>query len=207
MLKNDFNHKLAEEFLLSLENILKSKEDFTKNIDELYKQYLGFDCETLYSLPMSELDTLLVHNRLKDYSKTCILGILFIQEWYINNSGDIESFNKLVKGFSILKDVYLEDKETLLKSYKDYLLKASNTLMDYEISTDLKKDLVQVFFKDTDFEQVDELIFEILDEDSSYKPMALDLYNKMLLIDDETLKSKNITKDEIEDAKASINNI
>ena len=207
MLKNDFNHKLAEEFLLSLENILKSKEDFTKNIDELYKQYLGFDCETLYSLPMSELDTLLVHNRLKDYSKTCILGILFIQEWYINNSGDIESFNKLVKGFSILKDVYLENKETLLKSYKDYLLKASNTLMDYEISADLKKALVQVFFKDTDFEQVDELIFEILDEDSSYKPMALDLYNKMLLIDDETLKLKNITKDEIEDAKASINNI
>ena len=43
------------------------------------------------------------NNRIKDYTRLCVLGILFIEQWIQGTNKDTKEFNKLTKGFNILK--------------------------------------------------------------------------------------------------------
>ena len=81
LIKNDINDTLADELLISIDNLLKNKENFQEDITTLYKKYLGFDSDFLMNMSMADLEKFFVHNRIKDYSRLCVLGILFIEQW------------------------------------------------------------------------------------------------------------------------------
>ena len=86
MIKNDFNDTLSNEFLVSIEDLHKNKEKYPEKMEELCKKYLNFDSKFLRNMPLDEIESFFVHPRIKDYSKVCILGILFIDQWIEGNT-------------------------------------------------------------------------------------------------------------------------
>ncbi|GKX67064.1 hypothetical protein [Inconstantimicrobium mannanitabidum] len=199
MIKNDFNDGLSDLFFTSLDKLDHFDENYINNIEELYKEYLNFDSQFLLKSPMEQLETLYVQPLTKDYSRLSILGILFIKEWLDGNNGD-EGFHKLTKGFALLKSIYLDDKDTKIENYSDFLLKASDILTEYEVDIRLKSDLLKVYRKDNNLTMVDELAFEILDENTEYKDYILEVYKQLLNEDDDFLTDNGLSKGEIEDA-------
>lgn len=204
MIKNDVNDTLADEFLISMDSLLKDKEDFQENIDLVYKKYLGFDSNFLITMSFDDLEKFFVHNRIKDYSKLCVLGILFVQQWIEGQNKDASGFNKLIKGFKILSDVYLNDRDTKITYYKDYLLKASEILNEYQVPLEVKKIMVELYLKELFITKVDDLIFDILNDDASYGKEAQEIYKQILMLPNEKLEISGLTKEEIQE---SINEI
>lgn len=203
MIKNDFNDGLSDQFSISLDKLDKFNDDYIDNIEELYKEYLNFDSNFLLNSSLEQLETIYVHPVMKDYSKLSILGILFIKEWFDSNETD-EHFHKLTKGFSLLKSIYLDDKDTKIEMYSKYLLKAADTLIEYEISPALKFDLLSVYRKNNNLTMVDELAFEILEENTDYKDGILEIYNGLLNENDDFLLENGLSNAEIEDALEDI---
>lgn len=200
MIKNDVNDTLADELLVSIDNLFRDKENFEENITMLYKKYLGFDSGFLMTMSLYDLEKFFIHNRIKDYSKLCVLGILFIEQWIEGQNKDVTGFNKLIKGFKILSDVYLNGRDTKVHYYKDYLLKASGVLDEYEISLEVKKIMVKVYLKELFITKVDDLVFDILNEDVSYGKEAKDIYKQILMLPNEKLEISGLTKIEIQES-------
>lgn len=200
MIKNDINDTLADELLISIDNLLKDKDNFQENITILYKKYLGFDSSFLMTMPLDDLEKFFVHNRIKDYSKLCVLGILFVEQWSEGQNKDASAFNKLIKGFMILSDVHLNDRDTKVSYYKDYLLKASAELDEYETPLEIKKIMVKVYLKEGLIIKVDNLIFDILDEDSSYVKESQDIYEQILTLPEDNLQISGLTKVDIQES-------
>ena len=206
MIKNDFNDRLSNEFLVSIEDLHKNKEKYSMEIEAMYKKYLNFDSKFLRNMPLDEIESFFVHPRIKDYSKVCILGILFIDQWIEGETEEDDSFYKLEKGATILFDVYLNGKESKLDYYIDYLIKACDILVQYEIPVGMKMRILEVYFKNNDFIKVDDMAFEILEDDLSYKEKVLDVYKKMSNLPNGVLEKNDILKEEVEEAMKDIIN-
>ena len=89
MIKNDFNDGLAEELLTSLDKINKyNLTDTNLKLEELFKKYLNFDSDFLSTLSITQLETIFVHPKIKDYSKFTILGVLFVKQWTLCEQND-----------------------------------------------------------------------------------------------------------------------
>lgn len=200
MIKNDVNDTLADEVLISIDNLLKDKEDFQENITNLYKKYLGFDSTFLMTMSLEDLEKFFVHNRINDYSKLCVLGILFIEQWVEGQNKDASAFSKLIKGFKILSDVYLNNRDTKVSYYEDYLLKASAELDEYETPLELKKIMVKVYLKEGLIIKVDNLIFDILDGDPSYVKESQGIYEQIITLPEDKLQISGLTKEEIQES-------
>lgn len=184
MIKNDINDTLANELLISIDGLLKDKENFANNMELLYKKYLGFPPSFLAKLPQSELEKFFVHNRIKDYSKICALAILFIEEWFHRSEKDGDAFSKLIKGYELLSDVYLNERYNQINYYKEYLIKCCNELTVYEVDTNIKKSIIKVCLKEKYISKVDDLIFEVLREDLSYLEEAISIYENIVQLED-----------------------
>ena len=102
--------------------------------------------------------------------------------------------------------MYLNDREAKLDYYVDYLIKACDELVQYEISIGMKMRILEVYFKNNDFIKVDDMVFEILEEDLSYKDKVLEIYEKMASLPNEVLEENDITKEELEEALKDIKN-
>ena len=142
MIKNDFNDGLADEFFTSLNKIDKyNLEDKNLKVEELFKEYLNFDSEFLSTLSIIQLETIFVHPKIKDYSKFTVLGILFVKQWTLGEHND-NTFYKLLKGFYILSYIYLNDKDTNIPYYLNYLISSCEELSQYDLDDNVLYTLV-----------------------------------------------------------------
>ncbi|SHI45511.1 hypothetical protein SAMN02745163_00294 [Clostridium cavendishii DSM 21758] len=198
MIKNDVKDTLAEELLISIEGLLKDTDNFKNNVEALYKKYLGFPSEFLVKLPSEELESLFVHNRIKDYSKIAALGILFIDEWGFSTKDEM-AFLKLKKGYLMLADIYLNKKENTVQYYEEYLIRVLNELSEYEVEVSIKKSMVDVFLGYNKLSNVDDLIFEILKQDTGYIEKAINIYEQIMNLPIEDIEKNSMTINEIKD--------
>ena len=200
MIKNDFNDGLAEELLTSLDKINKyNLTDTNLKLEELFKKYLNFDSDFLSTLSITQLETIFVHPKIKDYSKFTILGVLFVKQWTLCEQND-NTFYKLLKGFYILSHIYLNDKDTKIPYYINDLMSSCEELSHYDLDNNALYTLVKIYAKHEDYTKVDDISFELLKKGKKYKDDILEIYNSMMSHNEDFLSTIEMTKDEIQSA-------
>ncbi|MEW8957405.1 hypothetical protein, partial [Clostridium sp.] len=132
MIKTDLNDNIGEEFSEELDILIKETKNFNEEIEKLYRKYVGFNSKTVEAMDLNQLNFLLNHNRIKDYSKMSILGILLIEHGERIFSQGEDGVNKVLKGVEVLSDIYLNHRESKVCFYKAYLFKSLDTLLDKE---------------------------------------------------------------------------
>lgn len=201
MIKNDLKDNIVDEFLLTLEEIKRdenNEESTLALIKESYKKHLGFNYSLLSSLGFYDLAKMLNHNRIDDYTKVTLLGILVVKEAEIlETSHNQDFFNKYLRAFSILSPVALEEKETKFPEFKDSLSNVIDKLLQYHLPLDTSKEIFKTLESLGDFSRAEDLAFEILEDDDTFKDTLKDFYNRLLEFDDETLLKGNLSRTEI----------
>ena len=209
MIKTDLNDNIGVDFSEELEILIKEDKNFNEEIEKLYKKYIGFNSRAVEAMDLSQLSFLLNHNRIKDYSKMSILGILLIEHGdRIFSEGD-SGFNKTLRGVEILSDIYLNHRESKVCFYKAYLFRALDTLLDKEdiLSIELKKQICEIFFSTKNYNRVVKLALNIIKEEKLYKYTALNMFKEILDGDEEDITRNNFTIKEVEEYLNYIENI
>lgn len=201
MIKNDLKDTIIDEFLLTLEEIRRdsnSNELTLSLIKDSYKKLLGFNYSLLSSLGFNDLVKMLNHNRIDDYTKVSLLGVLVLEEAAVLEKSKNDDFlRKYLRAFSILSPIAIEEKETKLLDFKDNLSFDIEKLLQYHLSIETLKEIFNTLEAIGDFSKAEDLAFEILEEDADFKKDLIEFYERILTLDDVAIETGNLTRDEI----------
>lgn len=200
MIKNDFKENLVDEFLISMEEIKRNKGDESSLnlINESCKKHLGFNYSLLSALNFDDLVKILNHNRIDDYTKITLLGILMVEEASVlEKSNNTQFFNKYLGAFSILSKLAIEKKKTTFANYIDNLNYVIDKLLQFKLSLQTSKEIFSALEAINNFSKAEDLGFEILDEEDEFKNELRAFYNRLLTLNDDTLLKGNLTREEI----------
>lgn len=201
MIKNDLKDNIVEEFLLTLEEIKRNEnnDELTLSlVKESYKKHFGFEYSLLSLLSYDDLVKMLNHNRINDYTKVTLLGILVNEEAIILERNNNKDFLKnYLRAFSILSPIAIEEKETKIPNFKETLNFVIEKLLQYQLPLETSKDIFKALEATGNFSKAEDLAFEILDDDVDFKGKIKDFYERILKLDDSKLCNGNLSRSEI----------
>lgn len=201
MIKNDFKDNIVEEFLLTLEEIKRNDpgNDTTLSlITESCKKYLGFNYTLLSSLAFDDLVKMLNNNRITDYTKITLLGILIKEEAvFLEKNNNTDFLKKYIKSFSILSKIAIEKYETKFKDFQEDLSSIIDKLLQYQLPTDTSKEIFKTLEELGKFSKAEDLAYEILEDDTDFKENLKEFYERILNLEDDIIIKGNLTRDEI----------
>lgn len=201
MIKNDFKDNIVEEFLLTLEEIKRNEannESTLPLVMESCKKYLGFNYTLLSSLAFDDLVKMLNHNRINDYTKITLLGILIREEAaFLEKNNNSDFLKKYIKSFSILSKIAIEKYETKLKNFHEDLNSIIDKLLKYQLPIDTSKEIFKTLEILGNFSKAEDLAYEILEDDTTFKEDLKEFYERILILEDDMIIEGDLTRDEI----------
>ncbi|MCL5267383.1 MAG: DUF6483 family protein [Bacteroidetes bacterium] len=184
----------------------KSYAEALTEINNAAPAILGLNMDMLERIPVSGLrdvlgsDPALLHSKL--YAAGVLLKekaeILELQEgWDESARLYMKSLVLFVDDLSALKD--REDDREI--NSVDFVV---DKLKDYELPVDLKQRLVLYFEITGRYDQAENTVFEIVEEDPGYLKEGISFYERLLLKSDSELESGRLPRNEVEESLAEL---
>ncbi|WP_027623087.1 DUF6483 family protein [Clostridium lundense] len=210
MLKSDFIKKLVENFKKSLEEILSFIEEKNypkalEGIDDTFSNLFRLNSMFFNSMTEENLIEILKAGGELEKDKAIIVSKLLQEKAHILElQGDLtESFYIYLKALNLYIEAFLCDREAELTYLLDEIPTVIDKLSNYELPANSKKRLVDYYKEIGDFASGEDMLYELLDENSddlSYINLGINYYNDLLRMNDETLEKGNLPREEITDA-------
>lgn len=215
MLKSDFIKKLVENFKRSLEEILSliEEKNYSKAlecIDNTFSNLFRLNSMFFNSMTEDNLIEILKAGGELEKDKAIIVSKLLKEKAYILElQGDsTESFYLYLKSLNLYIEAFLCDREAELAYFLDEIPCIIDKLSDYQLPTSTKIRLINYYKETGDFASGEDILYELLEEnqnDLSTVNFGVSYYEDLLKMDDETLESGNLSREEVLDALSILN--
>lgn len=204
MIKNDFSEKIAEEFVISLEEIMKNKSPYNIRMDlieECYRKYLGFNYTLINNLTCSDLVKLLKHTRLNDYTRITLLGFLVKEEAVIiENCKNKDPYLKYLRAFELLTQYILLNGFSFIKNQEETIEYVISMLLGYNLDTSVMEKILYVNEALGNFGKAEDICYDILEKNKTFKSNLISFYKRLLEKNDDELEKGNLSKTEVLEA-------
>ena len=185
---------------------IKDYDKVLAEIDNTASTILGLNVDMLERMPVSGIKDLLGSDPALLRSKFYAAAILLKEKgeiFELQNNED-ESVSLYMKSLSLfmgeLPVAENFDDENDTKAI-DFVIEK---LKGYELPIELKKKLALYFEKTGRYDRLDDLIFEMVEEDVRFIPDGISFYDRLLLKSDSQLAEGHLPRNEVEDGLAEL---
>lgn len=205
MIERDYILRMFKLLGQALARILFFKEmkEYDKALtetDNSARTIFGMDIDMIEKMTVNGLRDVLGSDPVLVRSKLYSAGVLLKEKGEIlelQNNED-ESVRVYMKSLSLFMEelpVFEDfDDEKGIQAI-DYVIRK---LTDYELPIELKKKLASYFEKMGRYDKLEDLVFEIVDEDAGFVPEGIPFYERLLLKSDIELEAGHLPRKEVE---------
>jgi hypothetical protein len=211
MIERDYILRMFKLLGQALSRILFFKEtmqydEALTEIDKAAKSILGLNMEMIERIPLGGLRDIVGSDRALLYSKLSSAGSLLREKGEIMElQGDEEgSVNSYLKALSLFMEEQLPfndlDDGTPARAAEFVI----GRLRNYEIPISLRKNLATYYEKRGQYDKLEDVIFEIVDEDGEFIQSGISTYERLLEKSDAELAAGHLPRNEVEDGLAEL---
>ncbi|MBM7871155.1 tetratricopeptide (TPR) repeat protein [Clostridium pascui] len=211
MLKSNFSKRLTDQFEESFEEVLNLTKN--KNYDKALQLIDGtfsnlFRLNSLFFNSMSNdnlVDILKVGGEIEKDKAIVISKLLEQRACILNIQGkENESFYIYIKALNLFIEAFLCDKDTDLDKYFKDIPNMIEKTSGYVLPEETSRRIVNYYKEVGDFASAEDYLYELLDvteKNTESIAFALEFYDSLLKLDDETLEKGNLSREEILEVK------
>jgi hypothetical protein len=204
MIERYFIKRLIQQFALVVAKIIsyKNKNDWQQVqmiVDVSLKQLLGLNPGLAESLDENALPDLFRIGGKTDHEKCLILGRLLYEQALIyenTQAADDKIYPALLKSFTLYKTA-LEDTQFKTKENITVLTSCCEKLLLYKLNKKVLTDIFNFYKDQKRFDNAEDILYLLLENDSSHKETAVSFYRDLLHFNDAVLEKGNLPRDEV----------
>ena len=211
MLTSDYIMRMIDTLIKVLSRILflkngKNFPEALKELDSVTKELLGMDRMFIHSLSDEQLVQLMEKEGNLLAPKCYLLGIVFKEEAEIFKlQGDEESSIEFYMRSLYMFIAGIENSNALIeKNHLDKIDEVIDKLSDYEIPHDIGEKLLYYYEYTGRFDKTENLLYSLINEDSSFIDKGINYYQRLLLKNDSELEKGNLPRNEVEESLADL---
>lgn len=180
----------------------KSYDAALLEIDNTGLSLLGLNTDTLERLPASNLKDVLGSDPALLQSRLYTAGVLLKEKAEILDEmgKESETAGLYTKSLRLMTEHIDGIEELDGKKGIATVDAVVDKLREYELPPDLKRRLVEYFEYSGRYDKSEDLIFEIVEDDSSFVPEGISFYERLLAKSDAELENGRLPRGEVEDS-------
>jgi len=180
---------------------IKRYDEALAEVDNAVKSILGLNIDMIERMPIAGLKDILGSDPALLHSKLCAAGALLKEKGEISEiQGKVdESMRLYMKSLSLFMEelpVFEDLEEEKGIRAIDFVI---DKLKEYELSPEMKKRLAAYFEKMGRYDKLEDILFEITEEDRSFLQNGISFYERLLLKSDRELEEGHLPRNEVQD--------
>lgn len=185
----------------------RKQEEALLVLDELLDKRFRLSSKLIRSLSDEDLVRMMTTNGLLEADHLGAIAILVRQEAELHAElgREDESFVLSIKALHLFLRLSLADTETVIVNPNEQIAELLEELLPYELPVHTKKLLSTWHEAEGRYDQVENMMHELLDDRVLSAADATDIYRRLLLQDDERLVAGGLPRAEIEQGLRELN--
>jgi hypothetical protein len=185
----------------------RKQEEALLVLDELLDKRFRLSSKLIRSLSDEDLVRMMTTNGLLEADQLGAIAILVRQEAELHAElgREDESFVLSIKALHLFLRLSLADTETVIVNPNEQIAELLEELLPYELPVHTKKLLSTWHEAEGRYDQVENMMHELLDDRVLSAADATDIYRRLLLQDDERLVAGGLPRAEIEQGLRELN--
>ncbi len=177
----------------------RKQEEALLLLDELLDKRFRLSSKLIRSLSDEDLVRMMTTNGLLESDQLGAIAILVRQEAELHGElgREDESFVLSIKALHLFLRLSLADTETVIVNPNEQIAELLEELLPYELPVHTKKLLSTWHEAEGRYDQVENMMHELLDDRVLSAAEATDIYRRLLLQDDERLAAGGLPRQEI----------
>ncbi|MGO4372979.1 DUF6483 family protein [Paenibacillus sp. 2TAB19] len=212
MFQRDYFMRMIEQMTEAVGQILqlrreRKQEEALLVLDELLDKRFRLSSKLIRSLSDEDLVRMMTTNGLLEADHLGAIAILVRQEAELHAElgREDESFVLSIKALHLFLRLSLADTETVIVNPNEQIAELLEELLPYELPVHTKKLLSTWHEAEGRYDQVENMMHELLDDRVLSAADATDIYRRLLLQDDERLVAGGLPRAEIEQGLRELN--
>ncbi|MDQ0115732.1 DUF6483 family protein [Paenibacillus harenae] len=205
MFQRDYFMRMIEQMTEAVGQILqlrreRKQEEALLVLDELLDKKFRLSSKLIRSLSDEDLLRMMTTNGILESDQLGAIAILIRQEAELHGElgREDESFMLSIKALRLFLRLSLADAETVIVNPNEQVVELLEELRPYELPVHTKRLLAAWHEAEGRYDQVENVMHELLDDSALSAADAADMYRRLLLLDDERLEAGGLPRHEIE---------
>ncbi|MBD2872369.1 DUF6483 family protein [Paenibacillus arenilitoris] len=211
MFQRDYFMRMIEQMTEAIGQIMQLRRDRKQEealllIDDLLESRFRLSSKLVRSLSDEDLMKMMTTNGVVDTDMLAAIAVLVLQEARLQ--GDLrredESYAAALKALQLFIRLSLLGEGSPLADPKAHIGELLEKLSPYELPSSTKRLLMEWHEAEGRFDQTENIMHELLDDEALRPEAAAGIYRRLLLQSDEKLEAGGLPREEIEQGLAAL---
>ena len=175
-------------------------------IDDLLDKQFRLSSKLIRSLSEDELIKVMTTNGLVETENIAAIAYLLKQEAVLHHDlgRELESYRLHVRALKLFLELAALKESPQMLSLQEQIAEQLTLLSGYELPSSAKRLLVGWHESQGNYDQMEDLLYELYEDQACTSDELAETYRRLLLLDDDELQAGRLTRSEVENSLAAL---